>query len=111
MLVVVHGELRTLETLAQRAGMHPTKVRRCVDLGLIQPDAQEGALLYFDPSILPRLRKIERLHESLGINFAGIAVILDLLDRIRVLQRQNRRPSEGHRSEPTNALRSLHPFG
>jgi DNA-binding transcriptional MerR regulator len=90
MLVVVHQELWTLETLAEHAGMHPAMVRRSVDYGLVQPSAREDATLFFEPSILPRLLKIRRLHESLGINFAGIAVILDLLDRIGVLQRQHR---------------------
>jgi DNA-binding transcriptional MerR regulator len=90
MLVVVHAELWPLETLAQHAGMAPALVRYCVDSGLIQPGAREGSMLFFDPLILPRVRKIGRLHQSLGINFAGIAVILDLLDRIRILQARHR---------------------
>lgn len=33
------------------------------------------------------LRVIERLRHGLGVNLAGIAVILDLLDRLTALQR------------------------
>ena len=79
----------SLEVLAVRAGMHPALVQRFVEFGLIQPVEREGAVLYFDASIIPRLRMINRLRNVLGINLAGIAVILDLLDRLRVLQREN----------------------
>ena len=62
----------TLETLAAHAGFHPALVERFVDV-----------------SAVPRLRTIGRLRESLGINLAGIAVIVDLLDRFCALQRAN----------------------
>jgi DNA-binding transcriptional MerR regulator len=91
MLVVVHEERWTLDHLARRAGLHPAMIERCVEYGLIQPMAREGATLFFDPSVVPRLRKIVRLRESLGINMAGIAVILDLLDRVRALQHESLR--------------------
>jgi len=35
------------------------------------------------------LRMIGRLRENLGINLAGIAVILNLRDRLSALQREN----------------------
>jgi DNA-binding transcriptional MerR regulator len=35
-----------------------------------------------------RLRAIERLRRDLGANLAGIAVILDLVDRLTTLQRE-----------------------
>jgi DNA-binding transcriptional MerR regulator len=79
----------TLDALAARAGMHPALVERFVELGLIQPVEWEGARALFDPSDIPRLRVIGRLRESLGINVAGIAVILDLLDRFGAMQREN----------------------
>ncbi|PYI97645.1 MAG: hypothetical protein DME98_07565 [Verrucomicrobia bacterium] len=79
----------TLDVLASRAGMHPALVERFVEFGLIEPVQRQGARPLFDPSAVPRLRMIGRLRESLGINLAGIAVILDLLDRLSALQREN----------------------
>jgi DNA-binding transcriptional MerR regulator len=79
----------TLEMLASRAGMHPALVEQFVELGLIEPIEREGARLFFDASAVPRLRMIGRLRESLGINLAGIAVVLDLRDRFCALQREN----------------------
>ncbi len=69
--------------------MHPGTVQRLVEAGLIQPTERQGSALYFDPSALPRVRVIRRLHEVLGVNLAGISVILDLLDRMNALQREN----------------------
>ena len=79
----------TLDALAASAGMHPALVERFVELGLIEPIERAGAWSVFDVSAVPRLRMIGRLRESLGINLAGIAVVLDLLDKFCALQREN----------------------
>jgi DNA-binding transcriptional MerR regulator len=79
----------TLDALASRAGMHPALVERFVECGLIEPIEWEGGKLLFDISTITRLRTIRRLRESLGINLPGLAVTLDLLDRLRALQREN----------------------
>jgi len=79
----------TLETLAERVGLQPAVVERFVACGLLEPSAREGSRLFFDAAAVPRLRAIERLRGNLGINVAGIAVILDLLDKLRALQREN----------------------
>lgn len=78
----------TLEDLALHAAMHPAMVERPVEFGLVTPMRQEGAD-FFDPSAVSRLRTIRRLRRRLGINLAGISVILDLVDKIRALQREN----------------------
>jgi MerR family transcriptional regulator/heat shock protein HspR len=79
----------TLDAVALCAGLHPALVESYVEVGLIEPVAWQGAALLFDASAIPRLRMIGRLREALGINVAGIAVILDLLDRLHALQRDN----------------------
>jgi DNA-binding transcriptional MerR regulator len=79
----------TLDTVAAHTGLHPALIERFVELGLIEPVEWQGATLLFDVAAVPRLRTISRLRESLGINVAGIAVIMDLLDRFCALQRAN----------------------
>lgn len=78
----------TLDALAAHSGMHPGLVQQFVDLGLIEPVGSDGMSLLFDASAVPRLRTIGRLREGLGINVAGVAVILDLLDKLCALQRE-----------------------
>jgi DNA-binding transcriptional MerR regulator len=79
----------TLDALAAHAGMHPGLVQEFVELGLIEPIASDGVRSVFDASAVPRLRTIGRLRKTLGINVAGIAVILELLDKLCALQREN----------------------
>jgi DNA-binding transcriptional MerR regulator len=87
----------TLEALAAHAGMHPELVGRFVELGLIEPVEFDGATALFDASAIVRLRMIGRLRKSLGINLAGIGVIVNLLDRLCALQRENELQRNGFR--------------
>jgi DNA-binding transcriptional MerR regulator len=92
MIVVLKSQdLLTLEALARRAHMHPDLVERYVELGLIHPCEGEGPSLVFEPSTVLRLDAVNRLRQSLGINMAGIAVVLDLIDQICALQDENHR--------------------
>jgi MerR family transcriptional regulator, heat shock protein HspR len=79
----------TLEAVASKAGAHPTLVERYVECGLIEPIEWEGASPLFDLSVVPRLGVIERLRCDLGINVAGVGVILEMVERLRALQREN----------------------
>jgi DNA-binding transcriptional MerR regulator len=79
----------TLDDLALHAGMHPALVERLVEFGLITPIRQDGTEL-FDLSAASRLRTIARLRGTLGINLSGISVILDLVDKLCALQRENK---------------------
>jgi DNA-binding transcriptional MerR regulator len=79
----------TLDALASCAGIHPELVERLIEAGLIEPVEHSGASRRFDVSAVSRLRVIERLRCELGINLAGIAVILEMLERLRGLESEN----------------------
>ena len=81
-------ERLTLEAAAARVGLHPVLVERFVEFGLVEPAERTGAELRFDPACLPRLVAISRLRQDLGVNLHGVAVILDLVDRLAALQRE-----------------------
>lgn len=88
MLCRLEDEQFTLEALATRAGLHPTIVESFIEYGLLEPVQRVEAHVVFDATSLERLRTIERLRRDLGVNLAGIAVILDLRDRLTALQRE-----------------------
>ena len=81
-------EQLTLEGLAACTGVHPALITYFVGYGLLKPSARTGTQWFFDTACIARLRMIERLRRDLGANLAGIAVILDLLDRLTSLQRE-----------------------
>jgi hypothetical protein len=79
----------TLDFLAAHSEMHPELVARLVEFGLIQPVGAQGSLLLFDSSKISRVCSIRRLRAELGINLQGVAVVLDLVERLRELEREN----------------------
>lgn len=79
----------TLEMLAASAGLHPALVERFIEFGLLGPIERAGAELFFNAAALTRLRLIERLRRDIGINLAGVGVVLDMLNRLCQLQREN----------------------
>lgn len=81
----------TLEALAGCVGLHPALVERYVEFGLLDPIEWVGSQVVFDMSAVPRLRMIERLRRDIGVNLVGIAVVLDMLDRLSALQGENER--------------------
>lgn len=81
------GSLLTAEELSKLAHVHPDMIQCFIDWELIEPARTHPENLFPD-SIVPRIRRILRLRKDLGINWAGIAVVLDLVDRIDALERE-----------------------
>jgi DNA-binding transcriptional MerR regulator len=79
----------TLEMLADTAEIHHSLVEQLVSYGLLEPVEWAGPTLLFDAAAVPRLQMILRLRHDTGVNLAGIDMILDLLDRLRNLEREN----------------------
>jgi DNA-binding transcriptional MerR regulator len=82
-----HAHL-TLEELAACTGVHPGLIECFVEYGLLEPVSAAGTPWLFDAAGTARLRMIQRLRRDLGANLAGVAVILDLLERLTALQRE-----------------------
>ena len=77
-----HEDLLSISELAERCELHPDLVRRFVQLGLIEEAVEE----FFQPEVALRVQRILRLRRDLGVNYAGVGVVLDLLDRIEILE-------------------------
>jgi hypothetical protein len=75
-----------LESAASAAGVHPDVVERFVDLGLITATTDAAGRLWLARGMPERIRRIVRLHADLGLNYAAIALVLDLLGRIDDLE-------------------------
>ena len=78
----------TLEIVSRRASLTPAAVRRYTRLGFVQPHARRGRQALYGEAELARLRKIVRLTRDLGLNLAGVEVVLRLTDAIDALQRE-----------------------
>jgi hypothetical protein len=86
----------SLDAFAADAGIHPELLRRLVNLGLFEPYVDAAGQFWFSPTQLSTLARARRLHEGLGLNYAALGVVLDLLARIDELEaavRSSRRVS------------------
>lgn len=103
-----HPVRLSLDRFAARTGLHPELVRRFVALGLLEAVRDARGRLWFTPAQLRTVARIQRLHFGLSLNYAAIGLVMDLLDRIDVLEAEMRRtgtrlPATVVRAPPTTA--------
>jgi MerR family transcriptional regulator/heat shock protein HspR len=67
-------------------GVHPQTLRHYEEVGLIKPERSAGNIRLYTPVDIDRLRQITRLTDELGVNLAGVQIILDMRDRLERMQ-------------------------
>ena len=84
-----------LDTFARMVRLHPDVVRRFVALGLIEAHRNGAGALWFAPGQIAAMARLQRLRAGLSLNYAALALVTDLLDRIAELEAmQRRRPPD-----------------
>ncbi len=76
-----------MKVICEKVGLSPKTLRVWIEEGLVAPQ-REGRRYLFDENDLKRLLLIRRLRDDLGVNLAGIDIILQLLDRIATLEEE-----------------------
>jgi len=71
---------------AKLVSMHPQTLRYYDKIGLIRPSRTSGRMRLYSQQDVETLRKIARLTEDLGVNLAGVEVILNMSRHIEELQ-------------------------
>ncbi len=74
-----------ISVAARLLAMHPQTLRKYERVGLVQPSRTGGHLRLYSNDDLLRLRVIRRLVEELGLNLAGVRLVLDLVGPLRRL--------------------------
>lgn len=76
----------TLEVTTDLTQLNIHTVRRCVHIGLVKPakfeDDEEDRFSELD---LARLRKVRRLIQDVGLNWAGVEIVMRLTDELNSL--------------------------
>lgn len=88
-------------------GVHPQTLRQYERLGLVVP-ARVGAKnrLYSEADI-HRVQRIQRLTQQLGVNLAGVEIILKLLDQMDEVRQEMEQSFEEYRIEAERRLQQL----
>lgn len=70
-----------ISVAAKMLEVHPQTLRLYERLGLVAPARRRNVRLYSTRDI-ERVRRIQHLTQDMGVNLAGVDVILDLLDKL-----------------------------
>ena len=77
----------TIDVVAERVGARRSLVVRLAQEGLIETVESETGEPLLPRRAIVQLRSMQRLHRDLGVNFTGAAVIIELIGRIKQLNR------------------------
>jgi len=79
-------EFFSIGIVAQMLDVHPQTLRHYERRGLVVPTRTEGNTRLYSREDVTRLRMILRLANELGVNLAGIEVVLNMRERIKDLE-------------------------
>jgi len=68
--------------------IHPQTLRQYEREGLVKPSRTEGRMRLYSQRDIDRMKMILRLTRQMGINLAGVDVILQLKENIDVMQEE-----------------------
>jgi MerR family transcriptional regulator, heat shock protein HspR len=88
-----------ISAVAEMYEIHPQTLRLYEREGLLKPSRTEGNTRYYTDEDLERLEFILNLARDLGVNIAGIAIILQMRERMEEMNRQMQSFVEYVRSE------------
>jgi MerR family transcriptional regulator/heat shock protein HspR len=72
-----------ISVAAELVGMHPQTLRLYENKGLVRPKRTPGGTRLYSEADVERLRIIQRLTTELGLNLAGVELVLRLEDELR----------------------------
>lgn len=78
----------TIGVVSRLVDLHPQTLRNYEEMGLVVPARTDGNIRLYSPSEVDRLLKINRLTQELGVNLAGVQIILHMTEQIEQLQSQ-----------------------
>ena len=88
-----------ISVAADLVGMHPQTLRIYEQKGLVRPKRTAGNTRLYSDADLERLRTIQRLTTELGLNLAGVEVVLRMEDQLQRMQARMERIERQMRAE------------
>jgi len=100
-----------ISVAARLVDMHPQTLRYYERAGLLKPTRSSGKIRLYSQREIERLRKIARFTNELGVNLAGVEIIMDLTERLEALQAQMQRREAELRAEIERLRQELEQAG
>lgn len=77
-----------ISAVAEKYGVHPQTLRMYEREGLLKPSRSEGNTRLYTDEDLVRLEVILELTRELGVNLAGVEIILNMREKMAAMQAQ-----------------------
>src|SRR5919204_3804500 len=81
------GGTYTISAVAAQYEIHPQTLRLYEREGLLKPSRSEGNTRLYTEEDLERLEVILHLTRDLGVNLAGVEIILNMREKMAAMQR------------------------
>jgi chaperone modulatory protein CbpM len=94
-LIVEESITLTLNELSCACSVHAERILDLVEEGILDPVDRNLGRWRFSGASLNRARTALRLQQDLGINLAGAALVLDMMDELECLRAQLRQRGTG----------------
>src|SRR3954470_5075838 len=78
----------TISAVAETYDIHPQTLRLYEREGLLAPSRSDGNTPLYTDEDLERLEVILQLTRELGVNLAGVEIILNMREKMEAMQRQ-----------------------
>jgi MerR family transcriptional regulator, heat shock protein HspR len=82
------GRTYTISAVATQYDIHPQTLRLYEREGLLKPSRSEGNTRLYTDEDLARLEVILSLTRDLGVNLAGVEIILNMREKMDAMQRE-----------------------
>jgi len=93
----------TISTVASKYDLHPQTLRGYERAGLLRPSRTEGNTRFYTDEDLKRLEFILTLRRDLGVNLAGVEVVLHMRERMERMQEEVERLIDSIREQVDSA--------
>ncbi len=77
-----------ISSVAETYHIHPQTLRLYERLGLLKPSRSEGNTRLYTQEDLERLEVILTLTRDMGVNLAGVEVVLNMREKMEAMQRE-----------------------
>ena len=75
-----------ISSVAEQYAIHPQTLRMYEREGLLKPSRSDGNTRHYTDEDLERLEVILKLTRDFGVNLAGVAIILDMREKMSAMQ-------------------------
>lgn len=100
-----------ISVAARMVGMHAQSLRNYERMGLIRPSRSQGRVRLYSQSDIEQLKNIQRMVNDLGVNLAGVEVIMNMRERMARMEREMAQLREELQTYRDRVLPAVHNGG